>query len=93
MELATQLGNKLGKRNRTNITLVDKKLTHLWKPLLHEVAAGSLNSHDDELSYMAQGHWHHFQFRLGRLDSIDRKKKVISLAPTLDENGDRQQLN
>ena len=87
MELATQLGNKLGKRNRTNITLVDKKLTHLWKPLLHEVAAGSLNSHDDELSYMAQGHWHHFQFRLGRLDSIDRKKKVISLAPTLDENG------
>ncbi len=87
LELATQLGDKYGRKKKAAITLVDCNLTHLWKPLLHEVAAGSLNSHDDELSYMAQSYWHHFIFRLGRMDRLDRSKKVISLAPTLDEHG------
>ena len=87
LELATKLGDKLGKCNLAHITLVDANLTHLWKPLLHEVAAGTLNSHEDELDYLAQGHWHHFQFRLGRVDKIDRDKKEISTAPTLDEDG------
>ena len=87
LELATKLGHKLGKKKKAEITLVDCSKTHLWKPLLHEVAAGTLNSYEDEISYMAQAHWHHFRFRLGRLDSLDRKKKEISLAPTLDDDG------
>ena len=88
LELATMLGHKLGKKNKAAITLVDCNRTHIWKPLLHEVAAGSLNSSDDELSYMAQAYWHHFKFRLGRMDRLDRSKQEISLAPTLDDNGD-----
>ena len=56
LELATQLGHKLGRKKKAAITLVDSSRTHLWKPLLHEVAAGSLNSSEDELSYMAQAH-------------------------------------
>ncbi|HKK16830.1 MAG TPA: FAD-dependent oxidoreductase, partial [Gammaproteobacteria bacterium] len=87
LELATKLGHKLGRKNKATVTLVDNSKTHLWKPLLHEVAAGSLDSSDDELSYMAQAHWHHFRFRLGRMDRLDRSKKEISLAPTLDEDG------
>lgn len=62
-------------------------MTHLWKPLLHEVAAGSLNSYEDELGYLGQGHWHHFRFRLGRMDQLNREKQEISLAPTLDNEG------
>ena len=87
LELATTLGNKLGKKKKSAITLVDSTLTHLWKPLLHEVAAGSLNSYEDELGYLGQGHWHHFRFRLGRMDQLDREKQEISLAPTLDDEG------
>lgn len=87
LELATRLGNKLGKKNKAEITLIDCVLTHLWKPLLHEVAAGSLNSYEDELSYMAQAHWHHFRFRLGRMDGLDRQKQEVTTAPTLDEEG------
>ncbi len=86
-ELATQLGNKLGRKNLADITLVDGVLTHLWKPLLHEAAAGTLDSHEDEIEYLAQAHWHHFRFRLGRMDQLDRGKREISLAPTLDEDG------
>ena len=87
LELATILGHKLGKKKKAEITLVDCNRTHIWKPLLHEVAAGSLNSYEDELSYMAQAHWNHFNFRLGRFDHLDRGKKEISLAPTVDEDG------
>ena len=87
LELATQLGDNLGKRRKAAITLVDCNMTHLWKPLLHEVAAGALNAYEDELSYMAQAHWHHFRFRLGRMDGLDRGKREISLAPSCDEQG------
>lgn len=87
LELATKLGDKLGRKQQANITLIDATLTHLWKPLLHEVAAGTLNSYEDELSYLAQAHWHHFYFRFGRVDQLDRSNRIVSTAPTLDDDG------
>ena len=87
LELATRLGRTLGKRKRASIVLVDATLTHIWKPLLHEVAAGSLNSSEDELNYVAQGKWNHFEFQLGRMSGLDRARQVIKLAATLDEDG------
>ena len=86
-ELATRLGRTLGKRGAAKIILVDANLTHIWKPLLHEVAAGSLNSSEDELNYVAQAKWNHFEFQLGRMSGLDRASKSITLAPTLDEDG------
>lgn len=87
LELATRLGRTLGRKGRAQITLVDANLTHIWKPLLHEVAAGSLNSSEDELNYVAQAKWNHFQFQLGRMSGLDRATKRIQLAATLDEDG------
>ncbi|MFG0381356.1 NAD(P)/FAD-dependent oxidoreductase [Pseudomonas sp. zbq_18] len=87
LELATRLGRSLGKRKQASIVLVDANLTHIWKPLLHEVAAGSLNSSEDELNYVAQGKWNHFEFQLGRMSGLDRARKTIKLAATLDEDG------
>lgn len=88
LELAARLGNKLGKKKKAKITLIDATLTHIWKPLLHEVAAGTLNSYEDELGYLALAHKNHFTFRLGRMDKLDRNKREISTEPTLDENGE-----
>ncbi len=87
LELATRLGRTLGKRKQAHITLVDCNLTHVWKPLLHEVAAGSLNTTDNELNYLAQAKWNNFDFQLGRLTSLDRENKTIQLAATLDDKG------
>ncbi|NMZ68524.1 NADH dehydrogenase [Pseudomonas peli] len=87
LELATRLGRTLGKRGQAKITLVDANLTHIWKPLLHEVAAGSLNSSGDELNYVAQAKWNHFEFQLGRMCDLNRAKKRISLTATLDDQG------
>lgn len=87
LELATSLGRKFGKKGKAKITMVDCELTHVWKPLLHEVAAGTLNSYEDEVSYPALAYQNHFIFKIGRMDKLDRELKEISLAPTLDKNG------
>ena len=87
LELATKLGRKYGKCEGVDITLVDANLTHIWKPLLHEVASGKRNPGEDELSYLAQARWNHFRFRLGRLESLDRAQRVVTMAPILDEQG------
>jgi NADH:ubiquinone reductase (H+-translocating) len=87
LELATGLGNSVGRTGVARITLVDRASTHLWKPLLHEVAAGSMDSHAHELDYLAQAHWHHFAFCHGELSGIDRENKRITVAPIRDESG------
>ena len=88
LELATRLGRTLGKRGQAKVTLVDANLTHIWKPLLHEVAAGSLNSSEDELNYLAQAKWNHFEFQLGRMAGLNRAERRIRLAATQDEHGE-----
>jgi NADH dehydrogenase len=87
LELATQLGDTLGKAARAEITLVDRSRTHVWKPLLHSVAAGSLRRSQHELNYLAQAHWHHFRFRLGEMAGLDRAGRNIALAALHDEEG------
>jgi NADH dehydrogenase len=88
LELATRAGNTLGRRGRATVTLVDRNETHLWKPLLHEVAAGSMDIHAHQLDYLAQARWHHFNFCCGALEGLDRKRREIAVAPILDERGD-----
>lgn len=87
LELATRLGDSLGKRRKASVLLVDAFLTHLWKPLLHEVAAGTLDSHEDRIEFLAQARRHHFRFLLGRMDGLDRKNRAVHLAPVRDDEG------
>lgn len=79
LELATKLGDSLGRKGKAHITLIDKTKTHVWKPLLHEIAAGSMDPDKHELNYLAQAHWHHFKFRLGSMNNLDRAKREISI--------------
>ncbi|MFM9901697.1 MAG: NAD(P)/FAD-dependent oxidoreductase [Polaromonas sp.] len=87
LSLATQLGNKLGKKAQAEITLVDGARTHVWKPLLHQLAAGSFDTHAEEIEYLAQARWNHFKFRLGRLTGVDRSAKTVQLAASHDAAG------
>jgi NADH:ubiquinone reductase (H+-translocating) len=87
LELATRLGDKLGRKKKAQISLIEKSRTHVWKPLLHEIAAGSMDVSRHEVEYQAQGYWHGFQFRYGEMTGIDRKKQLVYLAATYDEEG------
>ncbi|MGE8552165.1 MAG: NAD(P)/FAD-dependent oxidoreductase, partial [Acinetobacter calcoaceticus] len=81
LELATQLGETFGKTHKAKITLIDQNLTHIWKPLLHEIAAGSLNPHEEQTNYFSHAEKHHYEFVLGTLVGVNKDKKLIELIP------------
>jgi NADH:ubiquinone reductase (H+-translocating) len=92
LELATRLGDRYARRKRgseprAQVTLVDRNPTHIWKPLLHEVAAGSMDPFTQELEYAAQARWHGFEFQQGELVALDRMAKSIRLGRVLDDDG------
>jgi len=87
LELATRLGDTVGKRGRADITLIDKNRTHVWKPKLHEIASGSMDLSAHEVDYLAQAHWHHFRFRIGEMTALDRQRREVRVAPYLDDEG------
>ena len=87
LELATRLGDTLGRRGQAEITLIDSARTHVWKPKLHEIAAGSMDMSAHEVGYMAQSHWHHFRYRVGAMVGLDRERREVLVAPFIDDEG------
>ncbi|MFG1496966.1 NAD(P)/FAD-dependent oxidoreductase [Saccharospirillum sp. HFRX-1] len=87
LELATRLGRLWGRKGKARVTLIDRNNTHLWKPLLHEVAAGSLDAGVDEVNYRGHARRHGFHFTLGSVYSLDRERREVILAPLVDEEG------
>ncbi len=87
LELATRLGNKLGRRGNAAVTLIDRMRAHLWKPLLHEIAAGSMDLGVHEIDYLAQAHWHGFRYRVGEMNGLDRQQRLVHVAPFIDDEG------
>ncbi len=86
LELVTKLGAYFGRQD-FDVILVDRNSTHIWKPLLHEVAAGSLDANLDEVGY--RGHAFRWGYRYfdGALEAIDRAAKQVVVAPILDDDG------
>lgn len=89
LELATQLGERFERSGQGRVTLVDRSRTHLWKPLLHAVAAGSMDPGDHELDYLAQAYWHHFRYVYGAMVGLDREAREVRVGETRDEEGKR----
>lgn len=87
LELVRKLGAYFG-RERYDVILIDKNRTHIWKPLLHEVAAGSLDANLDEVGFGGHGARWGYRFFYGAFEGIDRERRVVRTSPLLDENGD-----
>ncbi len=86
LELVRRLGAKLG-RDDYDIILLERNSTHIWKPLLHEVAAGALDANLDEVGYRSHGYRWKYRFFLGSLEAIDRDARQVVVAPLIDEDG------
>ena len=86
LELVRKLGAKLG-REAFDVILVERSRTHIWKPLLHEVAAGALDANMDEVGYGSHANRWGYRFFFGSLEAIDREARQVVIAPILDENG------
>jgi NADH:ubiquinone reductase (H+-translocating) len=85
LELACKLGRKLGPGR---VTLVDCRLFHVWKPSLHEVAAGTLDIHQEGLSYLMLAHDNGFDFIFGPMNGLDAQAKTITIGQVTGENGE-----
>lgn len=88
LELVTRLGRRLGRRGKAEITLIDRNPTHIWKPLLHEVATGALDSSIDEISYQSHAQLNGYRFQRGTFEGLDREARQLRLAPVLDDHGE-----
>ncbi|NIA70514.1 NAD(P)/FAD-dependent oxidoreductase [Pelagibius litoralis] len=86
LELVRRLGDRFG-RDDYDIILVERNRTHIWKPLLHEVAAGSLDANMDEVGYGGHGVRWGYRFFYGTFAGIDREKRLVHTAPLKDEDG------
>jgi NADH:quinone reductase (non-electrogenic) len=89
LELATKLGDRFGRRQRADVTLIERARAHFWKPHLHELAAGSMDLRVYETDYLAQSHWHGFRYRIGEMTGLDRARRHVHVGPFVDEDGDR----
>ena len=85
LELAARLGSRFGPGH---ITLVDANPFHVWKPSLHEVAAGTLDIHQEGLSYPMLARDRGFRFVMGALRSLDSEQRVIHIAPVVAPDGE-----
>jgi NADH dehydrogenase len=87
LELVALLSRKLNKAE-ASLTLVDGNLKHVWKPLLHEVATGTLDSHEEVLDYIPYANKHGFSFIYGHLKDINRSTKELIIGSVPAEVGD-----
>lgn len=87
LELVAHLNKLAKKNNNIKITLIDNQLKHVWKPLLHKVAAGSLSSCESTIDYFIYAHQKNFEFYLGSLKYLNQKKQVIGLEAYFDDEG------
>jgi NADH dehydrogenase len=86
LELVARLGARFGRKG-FDIILIDRNPTHVWKPLLHEVAAGSLDANLDEVGYRSHAYRWGYRFFDGTLEDIDREARHVVVAPIYDADG------
>ncbi len=87
LEMATRLGRKMGKRDEAEITLVDRALAHVWKPMLHTFAAGTASAAQEQVAFIAQARRNCFRFWPGEIASVDRAARIVTLQTLRLEDG------
>jgi NADH dehydrogenase len=86
LEVAVRLARRFDK-TEDELVLVDGAAAHLWKPRLHEVAAGLLPAGEDEVSYLGLAQARGFHFHLGLLSRLDPEARVIGLGAVRNSDG------
>jgi NADH dehydrogenase len=87
LELATRLGDSMGRAGTARVVLVDRWPAHFWKPLLHTLASGKRDAQATAVDYAAQACEHGFEFARGEVLAVERDARCIRLAPVLAEDG------
>lgn len=90
LEIATQLGRHARRRRRTSgmeVTLLDADSAHIWKPMLHTIAAGTRDVYQQQVAYAAQARTAGFTYQPGAMCGLDREQKVVEVAALTHPDG------
>lgn len=85
IEIAATLGRQSRHHRRRHrpfpsITLIDSDFAHVWKPMLHTIAAGTRDVSQQQTPYIAEARDAGFAFRPGKLAGLDRAAHEVHLA-------------
>lgn len=83
LQLVSRLAKRLARKGLAEVVLVDEALSHVWKPSLHEYAAGTKGS-DVEISFLEHANRNGYSFRLGRFAGVDFSARLVRLDPVRD---------
>lgn len=87
VELATDLG-RLSKRHALfAVTLLDAESAHIWKPMLHTIAAGTRDVYQQQVAYAAQAHVAGFSYQPGAMCALDRERREIEVGSLMHPDG------
>jgi NADH dehydrogenase len=67
------------------VVLIDSAPTHFWKPLLHEVAAGTIEPASHTIDYARQAIDNHFAFVCGEVVQVDRARHSLTVCRRFDD--------
>ncbi|QEU09510.1 NAD(P)/FAD-dependent oxidoreductase [Paracoccus yeei] len=78
-----ELATRLSALPRFQVTLIDREPAHVWKPMLHTIAAGTRDVQQQQTPYLGQAARCGFAFHPGEVRGIDRAACAVELAPIL----------
>lgn len=87
LELVTSLSKRF-RKGQYKVILIDKEKTHIWKPHLHEVAAGSLDSHYEQVDYLNLASKFNFEFVWGEMTNLNKENKTVTVKAKFNSAGE-----
>jgi len=87
--LATKLGRQFAQSSSATITLIDKSPTHVWKPMLHTIAAGTRDIQQQQVALLAHARENGYRYLRGEMVGLDRSRRVVALGEMSGPNGER----
>lgn len=87
IELATELGRASRRAGGFVVTLLDADSAHIWKPMLHTIAAGTRDVYQQQVAYAAQARTAGFTYQPGAMCGLDRERKEIEVASLVHPDG------
>ncbi|MEM5386340.1 NAD(P)/FAD-dependent oxidoreductase [Paraburkholderia phymatum] len=88
LETATSLArNWRGRNDAPEVMLVDRDSAHVWKPMLHTIAAGTRDIAQQQTPYVAQARDAGFAYQPGEICGLDRARREVLIAPLYAPDG------
>ena len=86
IEIASSIARQNNPK-KLHVTLIDRDSAHVWKPMLHTIAAGTRDISQQQTTFIAHASQAGFNYQPGELQGIDATTQEVLLAPMHAKDG------